>query len=148
MVISNFLAGAVGNYFVQVSNAVGTVQSTIAAIQIAAQTNKGTTSTPTTLLVDKFGDAVDLTAGSTAEHYRPEDGGGETGGFTLSQSFSTVGATKEAGEPNHCRPAGRGFLLVQLHCVPSPARSNSTPQAAPLTPFWPSIPVPATASAL
>ena len=60
--------------------------------------------------MDKFGDAVDLTGTATPEHYRPQDGGGDTGGYTLSQSFSTVGATKEEGEPNHAgQPGGASY---------------------------------------
>lgn len=107
LVISNFPPSAVGNYFVQVSNSVGTVQSAIAAVQIATENQNGT---PTTLLVDKFGDAVDLTEGTTTTRYRPADGGGDTGGFTLSQAFSTVGATKEEGEPNHAgQPGGASY---------------------------------------
>lgn len=107
LVISNFPPSAVGNYFVQVSNSVGTVQSAIAAVQIATENQNGT---PATLLVDKFGDAVDLTEGTTTTRYRPADGGGDTGGFTLSQAFSTVGATKEEGEPNHAgQPGGASY---------------------------------------
>ena len=101
---------------------------------------------PTKLLEDKFGDAVDLSATVTTERYRPADGGGETGGFTLSQSFSTVGATKEEGEPNHAgQPGGASYWYS--YTAPPTARSNSTPPAAPSTPFWPCISVPAPVSA-
>jgi len=103
-VISNFLAADVGNYFVQVSNAAGAVQSAIVEIEI--QNPDETVGTPTNLAVDKFGDAVDLTGAKAADRRPPRDGGGETAGFTISQSFSTVGATKEAGEPNHAGQAG------------------------------------------
>jgi hypothetical protein len=110
LVITNFSTGAVGNYYAQVTNASGTVQSALATIEIAAQTNNGTAGTPTNLLVDKFGDAVDLTGVDVPELYRPLDGGGDTGGFSLSQSFSTVGATKELGEPNHAgQPGGASY---------------------------------------
>ena len=106
LIISNFTSAAVGNYFVQVTNAVGSVQSTTVTIQIASENQNGT---PTKLLEDKFGDAVDLTA-AAPDRYRPTDSGGETGGFTLSQSFSTVGATKEEGEPNHAgQPGGASY---------------------------------------
>ncbi len=104
--ITDFPATAVGNYYVQVGNSVGSIQSATASAEIAAQRNLGLTSTPDTLAVDKFGDAVDLTTASTTTRYRPLDGGGDTGGFVLSQSFSTVGATKELGEPNHAGQAG------------------------------------------
>jgi hypothetical protein len=110
LVISNLLPNAVGNYYVQVSNAVGAVQSAIATIEILTENQNGRTFTPTNLLTDKFGDAVDLTGASTPNRYRPEDGGGETGGYTLSQSFSTTGATKEFGEPNHAgQPGGASY---------------------------------------
>jgi hypothetical protein len=36
----------------------------------------------------------------------PRDGGGDTAGFTVSQTFSTVGATKEPGEPDPCGQPG------------------------------------------
>jgi hypothetical protein len=110
LVITNFQTGEVGNYFAQVSNSFGAVQSDIAAIEIAAQTNQGTAGTPTNLLVDKFGDAVDLAGVNTPTRFRPLDGGGDTAGFSLSQSFSTTGATKELGEPNHAnQPGGASY---------------------------------------
>ena len=88
----------------------GAAQSATAAVQIATQNQNGTTHTPTTLTVDKFGDAVDLTGTGTPDRYKPTDGGGDTGGFTLSQSFSTAGATKEEGEPNHAgQPGGASY---------------------------------------
>ncbi|MGP8200734.1 MAG: leucine-rich repeat protein [Limisphaerales bacterium] len=108
LVINDLPLNAVGNYFVQVSNAVGVVQSEIATVEL--QNLALTTGTPTNLLVDKFGDAVDLTGVATPQHYRPQDGGGETGGYTLSQSFSTVGATKEEGEPSTAgQPGGASY---------------------------------------
>jgi uncharacterized repeat protein (TIGR03803 family) len=117
LAISNFPPGAVGNYFVQATNAVGVVQSQTVAIEL--QTN--TTSGQTNLAVDKFGDAVDLTGAATPEHYRPADGGGETGGYTLSQSFSTVGATKEEGEPSTAgQPGGASYWYSYA------ARTNGT----------------------
>ena len=100
LVISNFPASAVGNYYVLAANEVGAVQSDTAIVQIAAEKQNGAAGTPTTLAVDKFGDAVDLTSTVSPSRYRPADAGGDTGGFTLSQSFSTVGATREAGEPD------------------------------------------------
>ena len=106
LVISNFSPNAVGNYYATVTNASGSVESTVATVEIAAESQNGTA---TRLLVDKFGDAVDLT-GVATERSRPTDSGGETGGFTLSQSFSTVGATKEEGEPDHAgQPGGASY---------------------------------------
>lgn len=110
LLITNFSAAAVGNYYVLAANSVGVAQSTTVAIQIAAQNNNGTSGTPTNLSVDKFGDAVDLTSVATIERVRPSDAGGDTGGFTLSQSFSTIGATKDEGEPNHAgQPGGASY---------------------------------------
>jgi hypothetical protein len=107
LIITNFPTSAVGNYYVQASNAAGSLLSTIVAVQIATQNQNGA---PTTLLDDKFGDAVDLTGAAAMARQRPRDGGGDTGGFSLSQSFSTAGATKEEGEPNHAgQPGGASY---------------------------------------
>ena len=38
--------------------------------------------------------------------HEPASGGGDSRGYSVSQVFSTVGATKEPGEPNHCGQAG------------------------------------------
>jgi hypothetical protein len=107
LVLTNFLPAAVGNYSVWVSNQFGVVQSATASIQIATQSHN---QTPTNVLVDKFGDAVDLTGAQTTARYRPQSSGGDTGGFVLSQSFDTTGATKEFGEPNHAgQPGGASY---------------------------------------
>lgn len=107
LVISNFPASAVGNYYVKAANGVGSVQSQVAAVQI--QNAAQTVGAPNTLFEDKWYDAVDLSTTGTAR-YRPDDAGGDTGGFTLSQSFSTVGATKEEDEPNHAgQPGGASY---------------------------------------
>jgi len=104
LVITNFLAGSVGNYYALVVNSVGSAQSATAAVQIGAANQSGP---PLATTEDKFGDAVDLsTSISASDRHRPQDSGGDTGGFTLSQTFSTVGATKEAGEPEPCGQAG------------------------------------------
>ena len=57
---------------------------------------------------DKFGGAVDLATNKPVLTLArgPESGGGDTRGFSVSQVFSTVGATKEAGEPDHYGQAG------------------------------------------
>ena len=108
LVISNVPASAAGNYYLRVANAVGSAESQTVSVQI--QSAAQTTGTPTNLFTDKFGDAVDLTGGIVTERYQPEDAGGETGGFTLSQAFSTVGATKEEGEPDHAgQPGGASY---------------------------------------
>jgi PKD repeat protein len=105
LVISNFPASAAGVYYLRAANGVGSVQSQTVGVQI--QNASQTTGSPTNLCTDKFGDAVDLTGANNTERFRPEE---ETGGFTLSQSFSTVGATKEEGEPNHAgQPGGASY---------------------------------------
>jgi hypothetical protein len=105
LVIPNFVSGAVGAYYVLVANPVGSVASAVANVQIAAQSN-----VTGSMAEDKFGDAVDLSTnqgvGGTPARARPEDGGGDTGGFSVAQTFSTVGATKEAGEPDPCGQSG------------------------------------------
>ena len=107
LVISNFPAGAVGVYYALVANAVGAAQSEPAAVELLNPDQ--TVGAPNTLLLDKFIDAQELTSGVTPEHSRPELGG-DTAGYTLSQSFSTVGATKEEGEPNHAgQPGGASY---------------------------------------
>jgi hypothetical protein len=100
LVISNFQAGAVGLYDVLVANAVGAVQSGPASVQIAAGSAASA--------VDKFGDAVDLAESVNNKNVAVAEpaGGGDTRGFSVAQTFSTVGATKETGEPNHCGQAG------------------------------------------
>jgi hypothetical protein len=104
LAISNFQAGAVGNYYVLVANAVGSVPSPMASLQLSGLfQGHGTTN----IARDKFGDAVDLSSGgNTPAAYKPKDGGGDTGGYSVSQTFSTVGATKEEGEPDPCGQAG------------------------------------------
>jgi hypothetical protein len=102
--IPNFQAGSVGLYYVLVANSVGSVSSQQASIQIAAPNQPGAGGSSQ----DKFGTAVDLAGGnSTPTSSRvPQSGGGDSRGFSVSQVFSTVGATKEVGEPNHCGQAG------------------------------------------
>ncbi|MGA2176288.1 MAG: immunoglobulin domain-containing protein [Verrucomicrobiota bacterium] len=101
-VISNFLSASVGNYSVLVANNVGSVPSAIANIQVIVTNNTGT---PSGSAQDKFGDAVDLSQSAGTDSVgRREDSGGDVRGFSVSQTFSTVGATKEAAEPN---PAGQ-----------------------------------------
>jgi uncharacterized repeat protein (TIGR03803 family) len=99
LVVSNFLSSSVGEYYVLAANSIGSVQSEAAGIQIDTQSNVTDNTTQ-----DKFADAQDLSAngttGSGQYRLRPEDSGGDTRGFSLSQTFSTVGATKEPGEPD------------------------------------------------
>src|SRR5208282_704215 len=104
LAVSNFQAGAVGNYYALVANAVGAAPSAAASLQLAGASQGGGTGN---IARDKFGDAVDLSGGGASPSaVRPQDGGGDTGGYSVSQTFSTVGATKEAGEPDPCGQAG------------------------------------------
>jgi hypothetical protein len=104
LVLSDFGAGAVGLYDVLVANAVGSVESEPATLQIAGSNQPGAGGSSQ----DKFGDAVDLAGPGSGNGggSAPAAGGGDTRGYSVSQVFSTVGATKEAGEPNHCGQAG------------------------------------------
>jgi Bacterial Ig domain/Protein of unknown function (DUF642) len=117
LVITNFQSGAVGLYYVLVVNAVGSVQSGVASVQIA---NGSTTSAQ-----DKFGDAVDLVAASNtpSEAIHEPTGGGDTRGFSVSQTFSTVAATKETGEPNHCGQSG-GASQWYIYTAPAGGTLN------------------------
>ncbi len=109
LVITNFQTNSVGNYYAVLINSFGSNQSDVVALEIATQSNNGAFTTPTNLLVDKFGDAVNLSDIATPARYRPFSGG-DIGAFSLSQSFSTIGATKEAGEPNHAgQPGGASY---------------------------------------
>jgi hypothetical protein len=105
LTITNFQAGSVGLYYVLVANAVGSVPSQTASIQIAPPNQPGSAGPSE----DKFGNAVDLAGGTNSMPTlarSPASGGGDSRGFSVSQVFSTVGATKEQGEPNHCGQAG------------------------------------------
>jgi hypothetical protein len=109
LTLTNFLSGAVGAYYALVANPIGSIPSEVANLEIAAQ-NQGTVSSAD----DKFGDAVDLSQAAQASGVHagqriaaaPRDGGGDTAGFSVSQTFSSVGATKEPGEPDPCGQTG------------------------------------------
>ena len=106
LTLTNFQAGSVGLYDVLVANAVGSVESQQASLQIAAAANQAGGSGGSSQ--DKFGNVVDLATNKPALTLArgPESGGGDTRGFSVSQVFSTVGATKEVGEPDHDGQAG------------------------------------------
>ena len=106
LTITNFQGPSVGVYRVLVNNSVGSVQSAQASLDIGADT-QGAGGSAAYGSEDKFGDAVDLSqgVGGAAPHVEPL-AAGDTRGFSVSQVFSTVGATKEPGEPNHCGQPG------------------------------------------
>ena len=104
LVLTNFQAGSVGLYDVLVANAAGSVESQQASLQLAATNQPGSGG----LAYLKFGDAVDAagTNYTRSQARGPSSGGGDSRGYSVSQVFSTVGASKEPGEPNHCGQAG------------------------------------------
>ena len=109
LVISNFQDTSIGRYYVLVGNDAGSVPSLPVVIQIG--TSDFTTGTIPSQ--DKFGDASDLSgssdggggSGSHPGQIRPHSGG-DSRGYSVSQVFSTVGSTKEDGEPSPCGQAG------------------------------------------
>ncbi len=94
--------GSVGLYNVLVANSVGSVLSEAASVQISANVggkilangSKFVTSSNTSSPAD------------LAMVLRPYDLGGDSAGFSVSQVFSTVGATSEPGEPQPCGQVG------------------------------------------
>ena len=107
LVLNDFVSGEVGAYYAMVANSIGSALSAVANVQIVAANNKTGNSAD-----DKFGDAVDLSQNSNASSGGPKitavphDGGGDSAGFSVAQTFSTVGATKEPGEPDPCGQTG------------------------------------------
>jgi hypothetical protein len=109
LILTNFLSGSVGAYYALVANSVGSIPSTVANLQIAAQSHGSSISAD-----DKFGDAVDLSLAAPASGGHsgatptaaPRDEGGDSAGYSVAQVFSTVGATKEPGEPDPCGQTG------------------------------------------
>jgi len=100
--INHLEPGSVGLYDVLVANAVGSAQSELANLQIAANLGGKATSTGS-----KFVDSsIAASPASLAIVLRPFDFGGDTGGFSVSQVFSTVGSATEPGEPQPCGQVG------------------------------------------
>jgi hypothetical protein len=117
LVISNFQEAAAGTYSVLVANAAGSLAGASASLQVIVTNNNGQASPGAQ---DKLGDAVDLaqSAGGDILGGR-SDNGGDVRGFSIAQTFSTVGATKEEGEPN---PAGQtgGASEWYIYTTPAP----------------------------
>jgi len=104
LAIAHVQPGSVGLYDVLVANAAGSAQSELAAVQIGASQGGKPTSTGS-----KFGTST--TTASPAElatDLRPFSSGGDSAGFSVSQVFSTVGATTQPGEPQPCGQVGTG----------------------------------------
>ncbi|HWD18888.1 MAG TPA: immunoglobulin domain-containing protein [Verrucomicrobiae bacterium] len=118
LTITNFQNSSVGVYHALVANGVGSISSAPAAISIGldSQSASGAAAYGSE---DKFGEAVDLAAGGNSAATPPHlTAGGDTRGNTISQVFSTAGATKEPGEPNHCGQPG-GASQWYVYTTPS-----------------------------
>lgn len=104
LIISHVQPGSLGLYNVLVANIVGSVQSELASLQISA--NQGGKATSTGSKFVTSGNAASPT--DLATELRPFALGGDTGGFSASQVFSTVGAMSEPGQPEPCGQVGGG----------------------------------------
>jgi hypothetical protein len=102
LVISHVQPGSVGLYDVLVANAAGSAQSEPANLQIGVNPGGVVTSTENKF-VDSTGSASPK---ELAQELRPLALGGDTRGFSVAQTFSTVGATREPGEPDPCGQIG------------------------------------------
>jgi hypothetical protein len=102
LVISHVQPGSVGLYDVLVDNAAGSAQSEPANLQIGVNQGGPVTSTET-----KFVNSTEpASPKELAYELRPLDLGGDTRGFSVAQTFSTVGAASEPGEPDPCGQIG------------------------------------------
>ena len=100
--IQHLHPGSVGLYNVLVANAVGSVLSEPASVQISANVGGKVVSTGSKFVTtSNTSSPADL-----ATVLRPYDLGGDTAGFSVSQVFSTVGASSEPGEPQPCGQVG------------------------------------------
>ena len=115
LVINHLQPGSVGTYDVLVANSVGSVRSEPATLQIAV--NEGGT---VTAAQPKPVDTKALVSpASLAYVIRPSDQGGDVRGFSVSQVFSTVGATGQPGEPAPCGQIG-GATEWFAYTTPAP----------------------------
>ncbi len=102
LTISHVQPGSVGLYDVLVANPAGSAQSEPANLQIGV--NQGGTVTSTeSEFVNTPGSASPK---QLAQILRSVASGGDTRGFSVAQTFSTVGATREPGEPDPCGQVG------------------------------------------
>ncbi len=93
----------VGLYSVRVSNGIRSVDTPAASLEIS-HNEEGRQNTATT---DKFADAA-LSSGAVHDETGPPFATGTSlaRGFSGTQIFSTIGADKDPGEPNHCGVIG------------------------------------------
>jgi hypothetical protein len=102
LVIAQLRPALVGFYGALVANAYGSAQSEPANLQIAVNSGGAASSTE-----NKFLNAPgSASPAGLALELIPQDLGGDTRGFSVSQVFSTVGAAAEPGEPEPCGQAG------------------------------------------
>ena len=109
---TNFFIGqvddsTVGNYVAQaVSSGGHKTFSLPARVQINLHED-GSTDT-NALALDKFQDSIVAAPvlGQSFKKGNSTKGAADSRGYSLSQIFNTIGATKEPGEPNHCGQAG------------------------------------------
>jgi hypothetical protein len=102
LTISHVQSGQVGLYYVVVANATGPAQSEPASVQIGLAQGEAITSTE-----NKFVNTTNVASPSVlAYRLHPLALGGDTRGFSVAQTFSTVGATTEPGQPDPCGQVG------------------------------------------
>ncbi|HZM05221.1 MAG TPA: immunoglobulin domain-containing protein, partial [Candidatus Saccharimonadales bacterium] len=104
LAIPHFQAASVGEYDVLVANSVGSAQSEPANIEISTHQGGVVSSTE-----NKFIDTTNAHPSSPSKLaivLHPLALGGDTGGFSVAQIFSTVGATIEPGQPAACGQVG------------------------------------------
>ena len=104
--ITGFDSSFVGHYSVLVANEFGSVESQTANLQLIDVNLENPDDISSR---DKFAEA--RTVGVSTSNFRRPKGSqtgnaGSTRGFTTTQVFSTVGSTKEEGEPNHAGEPG------------------------------------------
>ncbi len=102
LVISHVQPGSVGVYDVLVANAAGSAQSEPANLQIGLNPG-GLVHSTEPVFVDS---SNPVSPAKLAYVLVPEDLGGDTRGFSVAQTFSTVGAAREPGEPDPCGQVG------------------------------------------
>jgi uncharacterized repeat protein (TIGR03803 family) len=100
---TNYVIGAVGDktvgsYIAQVTTSGGVASTEPVHVQINLLEDG--TSDPNSVAWNKFLDSTSSPYSNPQPSIRKLGGGGDTRGFSVSQTFSTVGATGEPGEPS------------------------------------------------
>jgi hypothetical protein len=102
LIISHLQPGSVGFYDVLAANAVGSAQSESANLQIGVNPSGKPVSSGSKFATS----SISASPAAMATELRPFDEGGDTGGYSVAQVFSTVGAPREPGEPEPCGQVG------------------------------------------